>query len=300
MTHTADFDAFINQAWDDHAADPEAVAQRLATEAPGWLTEAGRITPLVNLAHHLHGEHLGRWQAGRNLIALLMSQPAAASDPGAAATARRATSSLDLSEGRAGRAEALTDLDLSDRIRVAAMAAANLAERDTPQAMRLFEQALAEAAAGNWPAGDPVHRALAVSGNNLAVSLEEKAERSADERALMIAAATAARSHWALAGGWLEVERAEYRLAMTWLKAGDPARALTHARAVLTIVEANDAPALEAYFAWEAVAVAAQAAADGATQQQAVTQARLHFQQLDSADQQAFASSLAVLGGAGP
>ena len=297
MTHAPDFDAFVNLAWDQHAGAPEQVAARLAAEAPGWLSEAERLAPLVNLVHHVHGAHLGRWQEGQSLIATWAALPACAGEPAAAAVARRCSASLALC---AGRAHALSELNPADRVRVAAMAAASLAERDTPRAMRLFDQALAEAAAGAWPPGDPVHRALAVSGNNLAVVLEEKIERSSDERALMIAAATAARTHWALAGGWLEVERAEYRLAMTWLQAGDPARALAHAQAALAIVEANDAPAMEAFFAWEAVAQAARAAADGATQRRAVAQARLHFQQMDSADQEAFAASLQALRGTAP
>ena len=292
MTQATTFDAFVNRAWDEHVAQPEQVAARLATEAPDWVTEPGRLAPLVRLVHHVQGEHLGRWQEGRRLIAALAALAAAVDDADGHAAATRAAASLDLS---AGLADALTQLDAGERIRVAAMAAANLAERDTPRAMRLFEQALAEAATGAWPAGDPVHRALAVSGNNLAASLEEKTERSADERALMIAAATAAREHWALAGGWLEVERAEYRLAMTWLQAGDPVRALAHAQAARAIVEANDAPPMEAFLAWEAIARSAQAAADGSTHQQTVAQARLQFQRMDSADQEAFATTLQAL-----
>lgn len=292
MTHTADFDAFIDQAWDEHATAPEQVADRLAAEGARWVTDATRLAPLVRLVHHLHGEHLGRWQAGRDLIAALAAQPACVGDADAAAAAHRAIASLELS---AGHVDALKHLNAADRIRVAAMAAANLAERDTARATQLFEQALAEAATGAWPAGDHVHRALAVSGNNLAASLEDKAERSADERALMITAATAARTHWAQAGGWLEVGRAEYRLAMTWLKAGDSARAMSHAQTAQTIVEANDAPAMEAFFAWEATARAAKAAANASMHQRAVAQARVHFQQMDAAGQQACAETLQAL-----
>ena len=63
-----------------------------------------------------------------------------------------------------------------------------------------------------------MHRALAITGNGLACTLEEKPDRTADERALMILAAQTARHHWAIAGTWLETERAEYRLANTWLQ----------------------------------------------------------------------------------
>ena len=69
-----------------------------------------------------------------------------------------------------------------------------------------------------------MNRALAVAANNLASSLEERSTRSAGERELMILAAQTARHYWGRAGGWLETERAEYRLAMSWVQAGDPAR----------------------------------------------------------------------------
>ncbi len=55
----------------------------------------------------------------------------------------------------------------------------------------------------------------------------------------MIAAAQAGRRFWALAGTWLETERAEYRLAMTWLQAGDATQARHHAQQCLAIVQAN-------------------------------------------------------------
>lgn len=292
MMKAPSFDAFVEQAWDDHVAACAAVAERLETEAADWLTEAARLAPLVRLVHHVHGEHLGRWAEGRELISRLAALPACAADAEAAAAAQRAVASLDLS---AGRTDAIAGLDAADRIRVAAMAAGNLAERDTARATLLFDQALAEAAAGAWPAGDPVHRALAISGNNLAASLEAKVGRSADERALMITAATAARTHWALAGGWLEVERAEYRLAMTWLQAGDPARALGHARAVLAIVDANDGPALERYFAFEAISKAAHAAGELGVCREAVAHAASAFSRMEPADQTAFAASLQAL-----
>jgi hypothetical protein len=37
----------------------------------------------------------------------------------------------------------------------------------------------------------------------------------------MIFAAKTTRKYWEIAGTWLEIERAEYRLAMTYLAAGD-------------------------------------------------------------------------------
>lgn len=65
----------------------------------------------------------------------------------------------------------------------------------------------------------PAFRALAVTGNNLACTLEEKNHRSLQETELMILASRTARKYWELAGGWLEISRAEYRLAMNYLQA---------------------------------------------------------------------------------
>ena len=222
-----DFDSFLNQAWDDHAADAAGVAERLAAQVPERTTDAAQVTALANLVHHVYGEHLGRWADGRALLQRLAAHPACTAGSAAVPALARFQASLSLCEGLADERAAMTP---SDRIRVTALAAANLAERDTPRASALFAEALAETDRAGLETADPTHRALAVTGNNLACTLEEKPHRTPAERALMIAAAQAARRFWALAGGWLETERAEYRLAMTWLQAGDPALARHHAQ----------------------------------------------------------------------
>src|SRR5581483_5972026 len=117
----------------------------------------------------------------------------------------------------------------SDKARVLAVAAAALAgQKRTKEAIRDWKLALELAQYGPKKT-DPAARALAVTGNNLASALEEQADRTADERALMLEAAKAARRFWEIAGGWQEVERAEYRLCMSHLKAGEPSIALEHA-----------------------------------------------------------------------
>lgn len=138
---------------------------------------------------------------------------------------------------------------------------------------------------------DAANRALAVAGNNLACTLEEKAGRSAEERELMILAAQTGLRFWAVAGGWLETERAEYRLAMTWLQVGDLVQARVHAQRCLDIVQRESAPALERFFAWEALAVVARAAG-GADAPSAMAQARLAFAELEEADRSGCQPSL--------
>ncbi len=283
-----DFDTFIETAWADHAADPRAVALRMSDAAVLAADEA-QLVRLANLAHHVHGEHLADWRAGIAFMQQLASLPAFAAEGESGHTLRRCTASLTVCDSAADDAPGLSP---SDRIRVAAMAAGNLAERDTPRAMRLFQQALAQAEHSGLGAADPMNRALAVAGNQLACTLEEKSLRSALERELMLIAAQAARRYWALAGTWLEVERAEYRLAMSWLQAGEVDRARVHAQACLDIVGANQGAALERFFGWEALSQVELAAANDADHAQALAQARHAFAELDDADKAWCATSL--------
>jgi len=277
MNTATDFDSFINQAWSDHAVDAAGVADRLAGPGLALATGVAQVAPLAMLIHHVYGEHLARWRDGDALLQRLL--PLA--DAAGVAALGRCRASLALC---AGTDDPRPALSASDRIRVGAMAAAALAERDTPRAAAWFRQALDEAEGAELPAADPVNRALAVTANNLACTLETKTGRSPAERALMIESAQAGRRFWALAGTWLETERAEYRLAMTWLQAGDPAQARRHARQCLEIVQANDGPALERFFAWEAIGVVERAAGDLASHQQALARARDAFAGLSEGD----------------
>ena len=282
-----DFDTFIDTTWADHAAAARAVALRL-TDAAVLAADEAQLVRLANLGHHLHGEHLGDWQAGIAFMQHLASLPAFAAEGESGRTLRRCIASLTVCDSAADDAPGLVP---SDRIRVAAMAAGNLVERDTPRAMRLFQQALAHAEHSGLGATDPMHRALAVAGNQLACTLEEKRPRSATERELMLLAAQAARRHWALAGTWLEVERAEYRLAMSWLQAGEVDCARAHAQACLDIVGANHGAALERFFGWEALSRVERAAANDAGH----AQARRAFAELDDSDKAWCATSFEKL-----
>ena len=291
-----DFKSFIERVWVDHADDAAAVAARLHEGLP-LVSDEAQIPALAGLAHHVYGEHLGDWPAGLAFMQRLAALPACRTDGPSGQALRRSGASLSLSQGAGAE---LSALSTSDRIRVSAMAASNLAGRDTVRALRLFQQALDEARHSGLATADPMNRALAVTGNALACTLEEKTPRSADERALMILAAQTARHHWALAGTWLEVERAEYRLAMTWLHAGDPAQARQHAQACLDIVAANDGAALERLFGWEALGLVERAAGNPAGHAHALAMARTAFAQLSADDQGWCAESIAKLASTAP
>lgn len=286
-----DFKTFIDQAWHDHATDAAAVARRL-DDGIVLVGDEAQLNQLMNLAHHVCGEHLGEWREGIAFIERLTALPAFAADGASGQARARSVASLRLAAGEeVGRA----GLSPSDRIRVAAMAASSLAEHDTTRAKRLLQDALDLARRSGLPAADPMNRALAVTGNSLASALEQKAVRSPDERALMILAAQTGRHYWALAGTWLETERAEYRLAMSWLQAGDLARAREHAQACLEIVAANDGAALERLFGWEALGRVERAAGNATGHAQALARAREAFAELDEADKSWCAPSLAQL-----
>jgi hypothetical protein len=266
------FDEFLSQGWADHAADPRGVWDRLP-RALALVEQPRHGAALAGLAAHVAGEHLGRFDDGVAFLEDLAGLPGWDAATPEAKAVRRLEAALHLCAGRkaeAARCEAQGRSGgslpgASDRIRVLATAAAALAGQGRAEmALRWLEDARTLAAYGPGKE-DPAARALAVAGNNLAVALEQKAERTPQERRLMLLAARTGRRWWEVAGGWREVERAEYRLAMSHLKAGDPASvALRHARACESIVKENGAEPGEAFFAKEVLARAHAAAGDRA------------------------------------
>jgi hypothetical protein len=288
------FSTFIAKAWDDHATIAHEVALRLHEGLP-LVGDEAQLTQLADIAHHVHGSHLGDWRAGIAFIERLKALPPYRPDGSSGQALRRCLASLALSQGQGSELDTLTS---SDRIRVGAMAAANLAEHDAARSRALLEAALDQAQRSALPASDPMHRALAAAGNNLASALEQKSGRSADERALMILAAQTARRHWELAGTWLEVERAEYRLAMTWLQAGDLECAREHAQRCIEIVTANEGAALERFFGWQALGTVQRAAGNATGHSRALAQARDAFVGLGESDKAWCASVLGKLGAA--
>ena len=112
----------------------------------------------------------------------------------------------------------------------------------------------------------------------------------------MLHAAALGRRCWGLAGTWLETERAEYRLAMAGLAAGDAERARAHAQACLAIVDAQPEPSpFERFFGCEALALAASAQGDAAARAQAVQAAQAAFEALPADDQAACRKTMDAL-----
>jgi hypothetical protein len=266
-----DFDTFIDQAWTDHADRPEAVATRLSEVGLGLLQQPEQVASLAALAVHVHGQHLGLWAEGLAFQQQMLALPWVKVGSPAAQTLQRHMAVLKLAGGLASGLAGGLDNDVaeqrgapdrSEAARLNALAAVALNAHDTQRARALLEAAIAAVEGSALADADPAVRALAVAGNNLATTLEDLPARGDSERDLMVLAAQAARTCWARAGTWLETERAEYRLAKTWLKASQPATALQHAQRCLDIVDqqpATPALALERFFGFEARACAASA-----------------------------------------
>jgi hypothetical protein len=284
---TMNLDTLIETSWADHAAAPADVANRLQLQSPALLATASpaQLSQLANLAHHVWGEHLGHWASGLQFLQQLGAHTVCVADAEATAAVQRCIASLSLA---AGDERACDALGVSDHIRATAMAAASLSTHNTPRALALSQAALtafgAALAASSLANTDPCTRALAVTHNNLASALEEQTTLSDDERALMLHAALTARRFWGLAGGWLEAERAEYRLAKCHLKAGSAAQALVHAQHCFDTVAANGSVALETFFACEALLLAQRAAGQQTAAQSTLTLAQAAFTRLNDDD----------------
>lgn len=270
-------ETFLDQAWNDHAEQPEAVAARLPHVLPLVADDNG-VMRVAALAHHVFGEHLGQWQNGLSYLGRLSERAVHGTD--GAASLARCQASLRLCSGEADGHTALT---ASDQCRVSSMAASNLAASNSPRSAELLHDAVTRASA--LPDADPGVRALAANSNGIAAVLQELASRTTAQRELMVHAAQVARAQWERAGTWVEVERAEYRLALCWLAAGDPAQGLQHARHCESIVQEHGAVPLEVFFAAESLCLCAHALGDTAVQAGAVTTAQQAFEALPSDDQ---------------
>lgn len=254
------FSDYIQQAWGRHGDDPAAVLASFE-EGLGLVGAASDIIGLSGLVVHVAGEHLGRYNDGARLLDRLGAHPAGDAESGRAVARGQATLALAAGDpaGAARWEDAARGGDLpaaSDGARIRAAAAAVLAGQGRlDEAARLFDEAVGLAAYGPGPA-DPAARALAVTANNLAASLEERPDRDAGADALMVRAAREARRFWEIAGTWQHVERAEYRLSRSLLAAGQPIEAERHARICLEICAREGAGPEERFFGYEALALA--------------------------------------------
>jgi len=252
-----EFEEFIRAAWAEHAEQPDDVAERLALSLDRVELPA-HVAPFAGIVTHVFGEHLARYDDGVELLESVRRLPACNGQAEALGVLSRSVAALRYASGED---RALDVLAPQDRMSVLANASgAILGQLDFGRAIAAYDQALR--LAGKHAPEARAQRSLAVAGNNLASTLEQKAERSASETEGMLRAAEAALKYWAMAGTWLETERAEYRLTRSLLQAGQPAAAIDHAQRCLAICAANDAPPFERFFGEAVLAIAQRCAGD--------------------------------------
>ncbi len=247
------FDTFIREAWGRHEADTAGVAGELAVACDS-VAPAAMVGPFAALLAHVYGVHLAQWSEGSALLRSLRRAPGYDGTPATESPIARAIAALEVAGGNAGAADGLS---AEDRAAALAQASSALLDRqDIDRAIALFDDAVAEARPVPLADASPAVRALAVAGNNLAATLEELPARTAAHGEAMVRAAETALANWSRCGGWLERQRAEYRLARSLLRAGRPQAALEHAKSCVEACVAHDATPFERFFA-HAVAFAA-------------------------------------------
>lgn len=275
------FENFLNQAWNDHASQPEQVAERLP-QGLKLLEKEEQIPQMAHLIAHVMGEHLGRWGQGSNLLKELTSSLYFKPNSEGEKSIARLTASLSLASGDD---HLPAGFSLSDQVRTLAVAASALSGRNQiSRAKSVFMQALSIAQTG-LEKGDPANRALAVTGNNLACALEEKTEKDAADIDLMIIAAKTGRKYWEISGGSKEIQIAEYRLSMTYIQAGDFQKAFEHAQSCIEIGEANTTGPFDMFYGFEALAYAEQARKNQVGYSKAIEKVKFYFEQLSPENQ---------------
>jgi HEPN domain-containing protein len=292
MATSDSFDTFLNRAWAQHADEPEAWAARLQTEtpAPG---SASQLLALVRFTVHLLGEHLGRYDDARWRLKALVGH--AQADAQVHAALRIAAASLSLAEHGSA---AIAVFSAQQQTQALAQAAAiAVGQRHIVRALALLARAR-QTLPSDGQTSAAAHRPLAVACNNMAWELHDRgAQRSPAETEAMLDIAQASRTHWREAGGWLEVQRADYCLALVHLSAGQPEAAAAFAQACLQSCEAHEAPAFERFFAHEASARVALTQQRAASLQAHVLHARAAFERLEANDRDACRSAWTSLQG---
>lgn len=271
------FKEYLNNAWATHATNPRKVADEFKQNF-NLMESEDDVMAITRLIVHVCGEHLGEWPKGIELLRKLKNN-ATIKD---ASEMNRSMAVLNLGNNPN---TAIDHFSLSDQARIYAVTASALANLGGLKNAEKFLNLASGIVSTQLTKEDPANRALAVAGNVIASSLENKNELTEGEVELMILAATFGRKYWEIAGTWKEVERAEYRLAHTYLKAGFLDLALLHAEACLNIVSENKSEPLELFFSYEALALVEKGRKNNSGYQNVLEQLKAAFSGLTAEDQ---------------
>jgi hypothetical protein len=270
---------FTNLGWEQHVAEPAAVLAALRQRAAGLPADAEGAAA-IGLAEHVCLSHL---HSPSELAAWIATLPAELS--GHADT----TAALAKARWALGGAEghAVSGL-LADGPRWRALQNVWACRVGQGRADDAAAELAVELPAALAHPEAAARRALAATCNNLAVELREGPRGEATRDRLMLAAASASHQLWSGAGGWVQIERADYQLARCHAALGDGASARRHGQAVLdALTEHRNAPEaddFEWFFGHEAMAWAHRSAGDpqGASAQRVSMQTRMA--QVDDAE----------------
>lgn len=271
-----EFKEYVDKSWDKHANEAQKVFESFE-EGEKLIVSNDQIPILARLITHVCGDHLGVWEVGVGKLEKLKLNSHFTKGTDSEFTINRSIATLKFCSGEL---KDLKEFNVSDQIRILAQAAGMMSEKGNIRfAQESFTKAL-EIASRGLEKDDPASRALAVTGNNLACSLEEKANRTERETELMILAARAARKFWEIAGGPSEVASAEYRLSQSYLKASQIEKSFEHAQ---LSIEACDSP-LDFFYGYEALALVEKARKNETGYLKAVEQLKIYFAQLSEED----------------
>lgn len=237
------FNEYLQNAWSLHTTDSKKVADEIKENFKLMQSEDD-VMSMARLIVHVCGEHLGDWERGISLLKKLKNN-ATVKDKN---EMNRNMAILNLGNFPDTTLDNFSDSDKSIIYAKTASALANLG--GTKNALKFYQLAC-KLADENLTKQDLAIKTLAISGNNIANTLEDKKNRSEKDNELMLFAAKKARVYWEIAGTWLEVERAEYRLSKTNLQLQDFNQAIIHAEACQKIIVENKAAPLEAFFSYE-------------------------------------------------
>lgn len=245
------FEEYLNEAWANHPTHSaellKSFEDNLSLISSG-ISSRNDASAMGHLIAHVCGEHLGEWKKGIQLLKVLREHSQLKDQ----ATLDRFIAALSLGEDGSFSLRKFND---SDKVRIYAMTATALTSQNDVARAGLYLEEAERICRVILDKKDAAFRSLALAANNIACTLEEKSTSTEEEINLMIRAAYISRKLWEMSGTWVEVERAEYRLAKIFLKADILDLAYIHAENCLEIIANNGNDPLEYFFGLEAMAL---------------------------------------------
>lgn len=280
------FKSYIDQAWAQHDKQTANVVQSYSLGLERAHSEDD-ILAFCRLVLHIAAEHDFNFEAALQETQKIQKSEYAQSPAVKAVLLRQAASLKVMGEKKVD----LSSFSISDRSLVFVVAASSFLYRNQfDKADDFLVQSVSASLA--LPSTDPAFKQMAMSCNNMAAFLSEKSELKTEEKKRMIDFAIYSRNFWEKAGTWLQVERAEYYLSRYFRKISDWDKALKHAELCLQICKSEKAPAVEMFFAHEALALTSKEMNDQFQFEKNLEQMKIFFNQCSESDQSWMQQSL--------